>query len=130
VSGEVGASYDDTAILGFNINQESGETAVGTTGPAGTGVYVDVTNTGGSTLRVQVQGPTGASNPDDRWCNAITTDGGQSFTWGSFNTECWVGGNGAAYDSEPLTAVMIQVPGTPDGVTSYSFCLNDIHPIE
>jgi len=51
--------------------------------PTSAGVSVDVTDTGGSQLRVQISGPAGATDPNDRWCVPIAGSGG-FIPWGSF----------------------------------------------
>ena len=57
----------------------------------------------------------------------MTQQGGVTIPWGNLNNYCW-DNSGAYYNNEALTAVMLQVPGTTSGVTTFSFCLNDIRP--
>src|SRR5688572_10226436 len=69
--------YRGVSLLGFNINQAAqaaeGETepSIGTAVPAGTGIAIAFTKTVPSTLRIQIQGPTGETNDGDRWCYEI-----------------------------------------------------------
>jgi hypothetical protein len=130
VSGSVAAdaSYGGVAMLGVNLNQA---TTGGTgseltyTPPAGGSVTVSVTNTGGSPLRVQIQGAGGATDANQRWC-ATLTGTGATIALSSFNTQCWEGGAGVAYAGQPLQALMILVPGGNATATSFNFCLNSL----
>jgi len=92
--------------------------------PTSAGVTVDVTNTGGSQLRVQIAGPNGATDPNDRWCVLIAGTGG-FIPWGSFNTACW-GGYGNSYNGEPITQIAILVPGSDSVAVPFNFCINCI----
>ena len=131
VSGSVGAmtDYSGVALLGFNINQAQGATALGTWTPTSIssgGVTVNVSNNGTSVLRVQIQGPSGATDATDRWCaTMITFNQPVTIPWSSFNTSCW-DGLGTGYSGQPLEAVMILVPGDDLYSVPYSFCLNSI----
>jgi len=131
VSGTVGpmTDYSGVALLGFNINQAKDATALGTWTPAtisSGGVTVNVSNNGTSTLRVQIQGPSGATDATDRWCaTMITFNQAVTIPWSSFNTSCW-DGLGTRYAGQPLEAVMVLVPGDNLYSVPYSFCLNSI----
>ncbi|MBN2802414.1 MAG: hypothetical protein JXR91_04925 [Deltaproteobacteria bacterium] len=120
------AGYGGTAMIGFNLNQAEGATAIGTVTPAKSGVYVDVTNKTAAALRVQIQASDGGTNAAHRWCANIT-NGTQTIPYTSFNTECWVGGNGKAYDNTPLAAAMIIVPGSNSAAIPFNFCLNALY---
>jgi endoglucanase len=127
VSGSVAAQYDwgGYAMIGVNLNQSLTEGAPeNSVVPTGAGVTVDVTNTGGSQLRVQISGPNGATDPNDRWCVPIGGKGG-FIPWGSFNTACW-GGYGNAYRGEPITQIAILVPGSNSVAVPFNFCINCI----
>jgi len=114
-------------MIGVNLNQaQSKDAPMNTVVPTSAGVSVDVTDTGGSQLRVQISGPAGATDPNDRWCVPIAGSGG-FIPWGSFNTACW-GGYGNAYNGEPLTQIAILVPGSNSVAVPFNFCINSIVP--
>ncbi|HEX3777535.1 MAG TPA: hypothetical protein VHV51_23855 [Polyangiaceae bacterium] len=125
VTGSVGATTNDVAIVGINLNQP-----MGTNPPASTitptlgGILVSVTNSGGSPLRLQIQGPTGATDATDRWCAPIPGTGGY-IPWTAFNTKCW-DNTGTTYANQPLTAALVMVPGVATGTTAFSYCVNSI----
>jgi len=128
-SGSVASQYDwgGYAMIGVNLNQaQSKDAPMNTVVPTSAGVSVDVTDTGGSQLRVQISGPAGATDPNDRWCVPIAGSGG-FIPWGSFNTACW-GGYGNAYNGEPLTQIAILVPGSNSVAVPFNFCINSIVP--
>jgi hypothetical protein len=133
VTGSVAAdpAYGGVSLLGFNLNQAQqaaeGETepAVGTIVPTGTGIAVAFTQTVPSTLRIQIQGPTGETNADDRWCYEIPGNAGPIFApYSDFNTECWTGGMGTDYAGQPLSAVLFSVPGDDTAATPYGYCVD------
>jgi hypothetical protein len=129
VSGSVAGlpDFSGVAMLGVNLNQSDAPgAATGTVTPTLDGVTVNVSNSGQSPLRLQIEGPTGGTDANDRWCAPLTGTGG-FVPWSSFNTECWSGGAGTAYDGKsPLTSVSILVPGTGSGATAFAFCLNSV----
>jgi hypothetical protein len=123
-TGSVASGFDNTAMVGVNLNQAPGSnTALNTVTPTKAGVTVTVTNRTTATLRVQVQGPNGATDANDRWCATIFGSGG-FLPWDAFNTKCW-DGSGTKYAGQPLTAAMILVPGSMAAVP-FDFCLDDI----
>lgn len=120
------ASYGGVAMLGINLNQPStgGTGSEGSYTPTGGSVTVSVTNTGGSTLRVQIQAPGGDTNENLRWCATLSGSGG-TIALSSFNTHCW-DNSGQAYAGQALQSVMILVPGGNATATSFNFCLNSL----
>ena len=119
--------YGGVGLLGMNVNQDEGEdTAIGTFVPSGDGIYVDITNPGLSTVRVQIQGPAGETDPDDRWCAGVSSVGGELIPWEDFNTECWVGGDGTQYNFEEITAIIMLVPGHNKNEVEYDLCVHDV----
>lgn len=152
VSGKVAATegWLGVALLGFNLNQDpatanctyvpvdpnaDGPPAVTLT-EAGLAVNFVKRGTDKTfTLRAQIQGPNGASDPNDRWCaNIIEAQGKELIRWSEFNTECWEGGEGKAYNGEPISAVVFTVPGNgwAEGENGkaddipYDFCINGL----
>src|SRR5690606_34673579 len=64
VRGEVGPmpDYSGLALIGVNLNEPRDGSSRGTIVPTADGVEVSVTNTVGSSLRVQVEGPLGSDD--------------------------------------------------------------------
>ncbi|MBN1652370.1 MAG: hypothetical protein JXA30_01195 [Deltaproteobacteria bacterium] len=129
VSGTVepdSVNYANLAILGWNINQDTGaDPPTLEVTPSGSGISISVSNPGASELRLQIQGPNGATDPNDRWCAVISGNGGV-IPYSDFNTECWVGGNGTAYSKQPIVAVMVLVPCLATSAVNYDFCINSL----
>ena len=125
VTGSVGATTSSVAIVGINLNQPMGKNPpAGTITPTLGGVLVSVTNTGGSALRMQIQGPNGATDATDRWCAPIPGTGGY-IPWTAFNTKCW-DNTGTFYANQPIVAALVMVPGVAAGTTAFNFCVNSI----
>ena len=142
VAGKVFSNYDAVALLGFNIAQPAaGASCVYkpvTTGdpplpaaplPAGTtGIAINWGRAVGSQFRIQIQGPNGANDANDRWCYNITDSTGPSFApYAMFNTKCW-DGTGTNYPasnlaSKPISAIVFLVPGTT-AVQNFDFTIN------
>lgn len=123
--GSVGAELDfsSVGILAMNLNQAPGDTVLGTVSPTGSGVTVSFSNPGGSPLRVQIQGPNGATDATDRWCYELAgASGSVTIPYGSFNTECWTN-TGYAYAGEPLEALILLVPGSDIYDVPFDVCL-------
>lgn len=124
--GTVGAAadYSGTALVGMNLNQPMGMGSPQTVMMSKAGVYVQVKNNAGSTLRVQIQGPNGAMDANDRWCASLS--GASAFIpWAKFNTKCW-DNSGTAYSGQPLVAAMVLVPGTAMDPVKFDFCIETL----
>ncbi|MBN2341077.1 MAG: hypothetical protein JXX29_11190 [Deltaproteobacteria bacterium] len=118
--------YKGVGMVGLNVNQEEGEdTPINTFVPTSEGLYVNVSNPGGSTLRVQIQGPEGETNADQRWCAPISQLGGETISWSTFNTACW-NNSGAEYAMEEITAVIVLVPGSNSAEVPFEFCIHEV----
>lgn len=129
-SGTVAGVADGSngAMVGWNLNQEATTDApLGEITPGNEGISVNITANTPAQLRLQIQAADGADNADHRWCAEIGTGGANIFVpYSSFNTECWPGGEGTAYDgSVPLTQVIVQVPSATTDV-NFDFCINSI----
>jgi hypothetical protein len=126
-SGTVGAQADfgGVGVLGVNLNQaaEASSPTLAVT-PTMAGITVQIDNRGGSPLRVQLQGPDGATSATDRWCAPIMAPGG-FIPWSSFNTKCW-DGTGTAYSRQPLVSASVIVPGTATTAVPFNYCLNGL----
>ncbi len=141
VSGTVAAheAYESVALLGFNLGEDPATancTALDPTAdfpvlpavqPTGTGIAVNFVKQGADTSfvwRVQIQGPNGGTDANERWCATIAaTQGKVHVPYSDFNTECWEGGMGTDYAGEPISSVVFLVPGEPTA-TPYEFCVN------
>jgi len=130
VSGTVAQdpNYAGIAVLGINIQQDKTPwgAPLNTWTPTGSGVNWQVANTGGSPLRIAIQGPAGY--PSQSWCYPITGSSG-SIKWLDFASQCWVGGNGTNYDeSVPLNQIIVEVPGLNTAAEPFNFCLEGVAP--
>jgi len=108
--------------VGIDLDQAQGAPEEAWT-PTGTGIVINVSNPGGSALRVQIQGPTGATDANDRWCTKLAVfDQPVSIPWSAFNTACW-DGSGSTYNMQPLSGVVLNVPGGSVTAVSFSACI-------
>ncbi len=114
------------AMLAINIGQGADDDDSADITPDGTGIYVDIENTAGSPLRIQIQDSTGGDDATHRWCANYTSPG--VIPWSDFNTKCWDSSEGTAYNGEEINAVMVLVPGDDDTDTAFDFCVNKIEP--
>ncbi len=129
--GTMTGGYEGVALLGFNINQEQfgpvegQEAPLGTVVPTSTGVAVRFTNSMGSTLRIQLQGPNGETDASQRWCAELTTALSPAhIPYEDFVTNCWVGGTPQTpYNRTPLSAVVMTVPGDDATPVPYNICV-------
>jgi hypothetical protein len=123
--------YRGVALLGFNIAQEQfgameGQTpAIGTIVPTGMGVAVNYTKAAGQVLRIQLQGATGETDENQRWCAELTAVNGPAFIpYAMFTTRCWTGGTPQTpYNREPLAAVVMTIPGDDLDPVPYNVCV-------
>jgi glycosyl hydrolase family 12 len=125
--------YRGVALLGFNIQQdafgpvEGQEAPVGSAVPTGSGVAVNYTKTAGQTLRIQLQGPDGATDPNQLWCADLTAPQGPAFIpYTSFRTACWLAAGAAGsvpYTMQPISAVVMTVPGDDVDDLPYNVCV-------
>jgi hypothetical protein len=122
---EASADYSAVGMLGVNLNQANTTDApLMTVTPTGTGLMVDINNTGNSLLRVQVQTMDGDTNADHRWCAPVSGKGGL-IPWATFNTKCW-DNSGTAYAMEPISTAIVSVPSMMTTPVNFNFCLNSI----
>jgi xyloglucan-specific endo-beta-1,4-glucanase len=139
VQGTVYSSYDSVALMGFNLNETptgsatqcaynpAASTMMGPPGVtlSGNGLAINFTKTTAPTFRVQVQGPNGATDANDRWCATITPAAGPVFIpWASFNTKCWdMTGTAFTPTGHPISAIAFLVPGTMGAATPFNYCV-------
>lgn len=146
-SGSVAARADfgGVSLLGFNINQAQLpgegeiEAPVLSATPTQAGIAINFTKTVSSRLRIQIQGPNGETDENDRWCYEIPEVGGRAFapfltngTTVGFNTRCWLAPGtvdatdmrpGVAYANQPITSVVFTVPGGDEVATPFDYCI-------
>jgi glycosyl hydrolase family 12 len=125
--------YRGVALLGFNVQQEAfapvegQEPPIGSIAPTGLGVAVNYTKTAGATLRIQLQGPDGETDANQRWCAELTAVQGPAFIpYTDFRTSCWLapGAVGSvAYAMQPIAAVVMTIPGDATAAIPYNVCV-------
>lgn len=119
------ADYTGFAMLGWNVNQPPGGSAMTWPVPASGGITVTVDNKPSDTaLRIQLQG-TNPHDAADRWCVALVN--GQFTPWSAFKTNCWQGGTpqNTLGAGTMLQQAAILVPGLPTALP-FDVCLTDI----
>ena len=127
VSGSVAplADFSGVALLGVNLNQAmQGMPAPLTVVPTSDGITLTVTKTMDPPMRIQIQGPDGATDPNQRWCAPLTGSGG-FIRWNTFNTKCW-DGSGTFYANGPIVSASVLVPGGSMTAVPFGFCLTSI----
>ncbi|MBN1610445.1 MAG: hypothetical protein JW940_27700 [Polyangiaceae bacterium] len=127
-SGSVGADEAfGYAELGINIGQplDGGPDDNNGTVPDLSGLYVSLSLTVTSSIRIQIEDTTEADSADHRWCAKYVGPG--VIPWSDFNTTCW-NNQGSAYSGQPINAVAMIVPGDDDKDVPFDFCVNAIGP--
>ena len=134
VSGSVNANNDSVALLGFNLAQPVAgancaynptliQVLPGVT-LTGTGIAVAFSKKISTDMRIQVQGPMGATLATDRWCAKITDPAGPVFVpYTSFNTKCW-DNSGTTFNpaANMIAAVSFLVAGGT-APTPFNYCI-------
>jgi hypothetical protein len=125
MQGTVNMATDFTsfALIGVNLNQATREPAGATVVPEGDALEISFTNSTGSLLRVQLEGPTNTDS--DRWCIDLSGASPQTISYSSFRTNCWTT-TGSAYDKQPLRAVSLTAPGRDDANVAVGACLTGL----
>lgn len=133
--GTILGDYSSIAAIGFNTKQEKMHDApAGKVVPSGTGLLVNISNPGKSaSLRVQIEDGTDPKAADaamHRWCvNLSEFDKDVVIPWASFNTECWAGGKGTAFNpTTPLGKAQVFLPSDGKTTLNFDFCVNKIGP--
>jgi hypothetical protein len=101
-------------------------------------LLVNISNPGKSaTLRIQIEDgtdPKATDAAEHRWCSTFSTfDKDVVIPWESFNTECWSGGKGTAFDpKKPLAKVIVYLPDDAKvgSTQTFDFCVNKIGPAD
>lgn len=136
VSGHVPATSNSTAVamIGMNTNQDQGNGPVAAPWtPTGVGILVNVSNAGGSPLRLQIQtDETGAIG--EEWCAMLTEfDQDVVVPWSDFYQHARCADRvGTPFDQTMagIATVMVLVPGTSEaGGYDFEFCLNELTPV-
>ena len=136
------ADYSSFALLGFNVLEYSNGLVSSWAPPASSsGLTVNVSNPGGSEVRVQLEGQT------TRWCFVLNTfNQDVTIPWGSFNTSCWdssssasvalnavvsaAGDIGGSYSGQLLKSIAVTVPGDNVAPRPYVVSLNSVRTYE
>jgi hypothetical protein len=113
-------SFANYATLGVNLDQDTSGDPMGVT-PSQVGVIVDATNSGGSTLRLQLV----SEDASTVWCIPVDQDGSFFYPWNAFVSNCWAAG-GKAYAGEPIASIGLAVGGTTSSEIPFDFCLNSL----
>jgi endoglucanase len=131
-SGTVGAmaNWSGSALIGFNLNQDEdgADAAINAVEVQPGGLRVNISNPGGTEVRIQVVGSTGGATESDRWCFVVSNFNEHVIPWTSFNTHCWDNG-GEYYAGQPLTAAAVLVPGHNAMDRPYEVCLEELRPV-
>lgn len=138
VSGTVHGDYKSVSLLGFNLAEPPegadcsykpvdinapGPPAVNIASSGAAGIAVNFAKKTGATLRIQIQGPNGAKDENDRWCYTITDPSGPILAkFSDFNTKCW-DGTGNDYAGEPISAIVFTVPGVMGTQEQFDYCV-------
>ncbi len=127
VEGTLALDYASIGALGMNVNQAEGsDTAEAwTPGTDYSGVFVNISKTVETNVRLELSGSDGNS-----YCADDITTGGVTIPWSSFRTECW-GADGTAYDpSTSFSAIQLSAPGDMNQAVSFGYCLSELYPAE
>ena len=124
ISGELADDWDAIGILGINLNQnvEGDAEMPWTPGSQHTGVYLDITNSGHSEVRLQVEDADG-----NQYCTTVSS-AGDSIKWSELKKECWDSGGAKYNGASPLVHAMLLIPGEQHDNVSYAVCLKQIYP--
>jgi len=108
-----------------HLRETNGNTtgmATGTWSPTGTGLVVNVSNPGQSTIRIGISGPN--TDPSQSWCVTLSAfDQPVFIAWENFNTACW-NNSGSFYARQPLSNAEVSVSGSNTEATPFNFCIN------
>jgi hypothetical protein len=124
-TGTVGVGVDSFAMLGFNLSEpifgdpdqcayrqvdrNDGDLPTVTFSSKTNGIAIAWEASGAAApLRVELLGPNGRSDPNDRWCADITDATGPTFVR---YTSFYVCDGGGRYSGEPVASVAFIVPG-------------------
>jgi hypothetical protein len=117
ISGTVGAAntanaFAGNALVGFNLVQDMGSGTTGTIAPKGSGLTIAFAATGGLVPRVQLH------NGTTMYCYNLTGTSPATIPWAAFNTTCWAPATGSYYAKQPLSHMVILVPGSESAATA------------
>lgn len=126
VSGTLGASYEDWAEVGWNVNQprdpDTGEGLLPLeTTPTGTGVSYDLINLGGNELRLALHDTSG-----NQWCASLPPISGRfsgSIAYHEFFSDCWMSFD-SPYAGEGFAHILVQsIAGSDTSETAFEYCV-------
>ncbi len=125
------AEFLSYAIVGVNLNQTRGGDGLAPVLPQGNSLRISFTNTAGSPLRVQLEGPNSETNENARWCYDIGIGmmSPQTIPYSAFRLRCWEPGSAMGYGGQGLRAISITVPGHDVNDIAVDACLTGIEDI-
>jgi hypothetical protein len=117
--------YSGVAMIGVNLNQGTGGVDPMTIMPSGMGITVAIAGAMTTPLRLQIQGPMGATDASQRWCADLPAAGG-TIAWTDFKFECWEGGMKTPFNgTDAIQSVIVQVPGSTTDIP-FNFCVTSL----
>lgn len=122
VAGANSANDSAGGGFGWNVNQaDQPPNPENTWAITGRGINYVVDNTGGSSLRIQVE--VGGT----QYCAALPSSSG-TVLWTELKTQCWEGGNQVALNPAGalLKAIQISSPGFGSHTSTFAFCVKGL----
>lgn len=129
VSGTVGPTANDYALVGFYLQQDAGSDAqfISPVDP-GAGVHIQITDNlgGGTPLRAVLVNSLTPPTATSGYCTNAT-EGPIHYLWSGFDQNCESGGDGPFFDGsvDQLVGLAVAVPGS-DGPIPFDFCIEDV----
>ncbi len=132
--GVLAPDYEAVGLVGLNVNQSpEGVTAgpLNTWAVTGQGLAYELSDPGGSPLRVQIEGAGADVESDETWCADISGSSSGFITWSAFNSLCWNPSDmrPPGFDGQtPIQKVMLLVPGVLGTDQTFDICLINLYP--
>ncbi len=147
ISGEIGAGAEERVALGFNTSEPptNADCSAGAqldaphdpgVSPRVNGIGFDILfNRSGPQISFEILGEGGMNEPTKRWCTGRVMqakEGEAQFflSYDQFDSSCGQGDgggdDGAAYNGEPISAVVLNVHGEADTKSTFDICLKKL----
>jgi hypothetical protein len=101
-------NYAGFAYVGFGLGQDAQSGVMNPITPAGSGVTINFSNTGGAGLQLRAE----LEASSMIWCYTITGSSPVTIPYSMFNTACW-DGTGTFYTKQPIQRFRLTVSGAP-----------------